>query len=174
MKIAELRAEAEFMEKKRMVDIEIERLHIQEKVAKALAKFKIYEDLHQMSQRAGKIKMQEEKGNGEHHLRHAQAVADKKTNCYNKNQATVSFLHQRNVKAVDDKGKKSDLRKSTNNGFGARCMETKLRSRYSGNPRQSTSYLLIQNKMTQRIFQNQEMMKTEMPHTVESVDNATK
>lgn len=88
-----------------------------------------------MSQWAGKIKMQEEKGNGEHRLRHAQPVADKKTNCYNKNQATVSFLHQRNVKAVDDKGKKSDLRKSTNNGFGARCMETKLRSRYSGNPR---------------------------------------
>lgn len=35
VKIAELLAEAEFMEKNRMVDIEVERLDIQEKVAKA-------------------------------------------------------------------------------------------------------------------------------------------
>ena len=40
--------------------------------------------------------MQEDNRNGEHHLRHAEAVADKKTNCYNKNQeAAVSLIHQR-------------------------------------------------------------------------------
>ena len=78
--------------------------------------------------------MQGDKGNNEHQLRHAQTVADK-TNCYNKNQeAPVSFLHQTNSKAVDDKGKESDLRKSEYDGFDARCMETKCGSRYSGNP----------------------------------------
>ena len=78
--------------------------------------------------------MQEDKGNNEQQLRHAQAVADK-TNCYNKNQESpVSFLHQTNRKAVDDKGKESDLRKSKYDGFDARCMETKSGSRYSGNP----------------------------------------
>ena len=53
MKIAELLAKAEFMEKRRMIKMEAERMKIQEKVAKAQAKFKIYEDLDQMSQRVG-------------------------------------------------------------------------------------------------------------------------
>ena len=57
--------------------MEAEKLHIQEMVAKAQAKFKIYEDIDQMSQKAGKIEVQEDKGNIEHHLRHAQTVADK-------------------------------------------------------------------------------------------------
>ena len=87
-----------------------------------------------MSQKTGKIEVHEDKGNIEHQLRHAQTVADK-TNCYNKNQeAPVSFLHQTNRRAVDDKGKESDLRKSKYDGFDARCMETKSGSRCSGNP----------------------------------------
>ena len=95
MRIAELLTEAEFMEKRRMIEVEAERLHIQEKVAKAQAKFKIYEGIDHMSQKAEKIEVQEDKGNIEHQLRHAQTVADK-TNCYNKNQeAPVSFLHQK-------------------------------------------------------------------------------
>ena len=40
VKIAELLAEAELMEKTRMIEIKTERLHIQEKVAKTQAKFK--------------------------------------------------------------------------------------------------------------------------------------
>ena len=64
--------------------------------------------------------MQENKGNSKHQLRHTQKVADK-TNCYNKNQETpVSFLHQPNWKAVDDKRKESDLRKSKYERFHAR------------------------------------------------------
>ena len=51
VKIAELLTEAEFMEKRRMMEMEAERLHIQENMAKAQAKFKIYEDLDQMSQK---------------------------------------------------------------------------------------------------------------------------
>ena len=84
VKIAELLAEAEFMEKKRMIEMEAERLHIQEKVAKAQARFKIYEGLDQMSQKAGKIEVQEDKGNNEHQLKHVKTVADE-TNYYNKN-----------------------------------------------------------------------------------------
>ena len=94
MKIAELLAEAEFMEKRRMIEMKAERLHIQEKVAKAQAKFKIYEDLDQMSQKAGKIEVQEDKGNSEHQLKHVKTVADE-INYYNKNQqAPVSFFDQ--------------------------------------------------------------------------------
>ena len=64
--------------------------------------------------------MQENKGNSKHQLRNAQKVAHK-TNCYNKNQETpVSFLHQPNWKAVDDKRKESDLRKSKYERFHAR------------------------------------------------------
>ena len=78
--------------------------------------------------------MQGDKENGKYHLTYAQTVADKKSNGYNENQkAPVSFLHQRNGKAVDDKEKMSDLRKCTNDSFDARCMEIKLESRYSGN-----------------------------------------
>ena len=66
MKIAELLAEAEFMEKRRMIEMEAERLNIQQKVAKAQAKFKIYENLDQMSQEERKIEVQEDKGNSEH------------------------------------------------------------------------------------------------------------
>ena len=54
--------------------MEAERLHIQEKVAKAQAKFKIYEDLDQMPRKAGKTEVQEDKENNEHQLRHAQTV----------------------------------------------------------------------------------------------------
>ena len=57
MRIAELLTEADFMEKWRMTEMEDERLHIQEKVAKAQARFKIYKDLNQMSQKAGKIEV---------------------------------------------------------------------------------------------------------------------
>ena len=134
MRIAELLTEADFMEKWRMTEMEDERLHIQEKVAKAQARFKIYKDLNQMSQKAGKIEVQEDKGNSEHQLRHAQTVADK-TNCYNKNQeAPPSFLHQTNRKDADDKRKEIYLRKSKYVGFDTRCMEIKSGSRYSGNP----------------------------------------
>ena len=48
-KIAELLTETEFMGKRRMIAMEAKRLHIQEKVVKAQAKFKISEDLEQMS-----------------------------------------------------------------------------------------------------------------------------
>ena len=41
MKIAELLTEAEFMGKGRMIEMDAERLHIQDKVVKAQAKFKI-------------------------------------------------------------------------------------------------------------------------------------
>ena len=41
VRITELLRESEFMEKRRMIEMEAERLHIQEKVAKAQAKFKI-------------------------------------------------------------------------------------------------------------------------------------
>ena len=106
LKIAELLAEAKFMEKKRMIEMEAERLHIQEKVAKAQARFKIYEGLDQMSQKAGKIEVQEDKGNNEHQLKHVKTVADE-TNYYNKNQQVpVSFFDQSNRKAVDEKGKR--------------------------------------------------------------------
>ena len=133
MKIAELLAEAEFMEKRRMIEMEAERLHIQEKVVKAQAKFKIYENLDQMSQEARKIEVQEDKGNSEHQLKHIKTVADK-TKYYNKNQqAPASFLDQPNRKAVDDKGKKSDVRKSKYESFDARCMEIKSGSRDFGN-----------------------------------------
>ena len=87
-----------------------------------------------MSQKAGKIEVQEHKGNSEHQLRHARTVADK-TNCYNKNQeAPASFLHQINRKGVDVKGKEIDLRKSKYDGFDTRYMEIKSGSRYSDNP----------------------------------------
>ena len=133
MKIAELIAEAEFMEKRRMIEMEAERLHIQEKVVKALTKFKIYEDLDQMSQKVGKIEVQEDKGNREHQLKHVKTVVDE-TIYYNKNQqAPVSFLDQPYRKAVDDKGKKSDLRKYKYEDF-AICMEIKSGSRDFGNP----------------------------------------
>ena len=106
LKIAELLAEAKFMEKKRMIEMEAERLHIQEKVAKAQARFKIHEGLDQMSQKAGKIEVQEDKGNNEHQLKHVKTVADE-TNYYNKNQQVpVSFFDQSNRKAVDEKGKR--------------------------------------------------------------------
>ena len=134
VKIAELLAEAGFMEKTRMIKIETERLHIQEKVAKTQAKFKTYEDLDQMSQKAGKIEVQEYKGNSEHQLKHVKTAAHK-TSYYNKNQqAPVSFLDQPNKKALDDKGKKSDRRKSKCEGFDARCIEIKFGSRDFGNP----------------------------------------
>ena len=54
VKIAELLAEAELMEKKWMIEMQAERLHMQEKVAKAQAKFKIYEDLDH--KRQGRLK----------------------------------------------------------------------------------------------------------------------
>ena len=63
VRIAQLLTEAEFMEKRRMIEVEAERLHIQEKGAKAQAKFKIYEDIDHMSQKAEKIEVQEDKGN---------------------------------------------------------------------------------------------------------------
>ena len=88
VKIAELLTEVEFMEKRRMIEMEAERQHIQKKVAKAQAKFKIYEDLDQMSQKAGKIEVQEDKVNSEHQLKHVKTVADK-TNYYNKNQQVL-------------------------------------------------------------------------------------
>ena len=84
VRIAEVLTEAEFMEKRKMIEMEVKRLHIQETLAKAQAKFKIYEDLDQMSQKAGKTEVQKDKGNSEHQLRHDQTVAGK-TNCYNKN-----------------------------------------------------------------------------------------
>ena len=40
--------------------------------------FKIYNDLDQMPQKAGKIKVQEDEGNGEKHLRHTQLLKKKK------------------------------------------------------------------------------------------------
>ena len=107
-----------------------------------------------MSQKAGKIEVQEDKGNGEHQLRDAQVVADK-TNCYNKNQT--------NGQAVDDKGKDSDLRKSKN-GFDARCMEIKSGSRYSGNP---GNQLIFANPKQNDA--KQEIIKTEELQTVESL-----
>ena len=61
VKIAELLTEAESMEKRRMLKMEAEKLHIQEKVAKAQAKFRIYEDLEQTSRKAEKIERQEGK-----------------------------------------------------------------------------------------------------------------
>ena len=134
VKIVEFLAEAEFMEKRRMIEMEACRLHIQEKVAKSQAKFKIYQDLDQILQKAGKIEKQEDKGNSERQLKHAKTVADK-TNYFNKNQQVpVSFLDRPNRKAVDDKGKKSDLIKSKYEGFDARCMEIKSGSRDFGNP----------------------------------------
>ena len=57
--------------------MEAERLRIQEKVVKALAKSKIYEDLDKIPQKAGKIEVQKDKGNSEHQLKHVKAVADK-------------------------------------------------------------------------------------------------
>ena len=41
--------------------------------------FKIYKDLDQMQQKAGKIKVREDEGNGEKHLRHTQLLKKKKT-----------------------------------------------------------------------------------------------
>ena len=74
MRIAELLTEAEFREKRRMMEMEAERLQIQEKLAKSQAKFKIYKDLDQMSQKAGKIEVQQDKGNSEHKMRHVQLL----------------------------------------------------------------------------------------------------
>ena len=85
MKIAELLTEAESMEKRRMIEMKVERLYIQEKVAKAQAKFKIYEDLDQMSQKTGEIEAQKDKGIREHQSKHVKIVADK-TNYYNRSQ----------------------------------------------------------------------------------------
>ena len=92
VRIVELLTDIEFMEKKRIIEMEAERLHIQEKLVRAPAKFKIYKDLDQMSQKAGKIEVQEDKRNNEHQLRHAQTVADK-TNCYNKNLFGEKMIH---------------------------------------------------------------------------------
>ena len=86
-----------------------------------------------MSQKAGKIEVQGDKGNSEHQLKHVKAVADK-TSYYNKNQeAPVSFLHQPNSKALGDKGKESDLRKSKYESFDARCIKITSGSRDFGN-----------------------------------------
>ena len=100
VKIAELTTEAEFMEKKRIIEMEAERLHIQEKVAKAQTKFKIYDDLDQMSQMAEKIEVQEDKGNGEQQLKHVKTVATKTSHCNKSQEAPVSFPHQPYRKAV--------------------------------------------------------------------------
>ena len=79
-------------------------------------------------------------------MKHAQTVADK-ANCYNKYQeAPVSFLHQPNRKAVDDKGKESDSRKSKYEGFDARSMEINSGSRYFGNP--SNQLIFADSKQT--------------------------
>ena len=86
-----------------------------------------------MSQKAGKIEVQGDKGNSEHQLKHVKAVAGK-TSYYNKNQeAPVSFLHQPNSKALGDKGKESDLRKSKYESFDARCIKITSGSRDFGN-----------------------------------------
>ena len=80
------------------------------------------------------IEVQEDKESSEHQPKHVNIVADK-TNYYDKKQeAPVSFLHQPNRKAVDDKGKESNLRKSKYGSFDARCMKIKSGSRYFGNP----------------------------------------
>ena len=86
-----------------------------------------------MSQKAGKIEVQGDKGNSEHQLKHVKAVAGK-TSYYNKNQeAPVSFLHQPKSKALGDKGKESDLRKSKYGSFDARCIKITSGSRDFGN-----------------------------------------
>ena len=86
-----------------------------------------------MSQKAGKIEVQGDKGNSEHQLKHVKAVAGK-TSYYNKNQeAPVSFLHQPNSKSLGDKGKESDLRKSKYESFDARCIKITSGSRDFGN-----------------------------------------
>ena len=77
MRIAEILTEAEFKEKRRMIEIEVERLHIQENMTKAQAKFKIYKDLNQISQTVGKIEVQKDKDKSEHQLRHDQTVPGK-------------------------------------------------------------------------------------------------
>ena len=55
--------------------------------------FKIYNDLDQMPQKAGKIKVQEDEGNGEKHLRHTQLLKKKKKNYYNKATTKKNLYH---------------------------------------------------------------------------------
>ena len=96
MKIAELLTEAEFMEKGRMIETNAEGLHIQEKVVKAQAKFKIYEGLDQMLQKTEKVEVQEDKGISEHQQKHVRTVCDK-TNYYNKN---LKAYHKNGPKGI--------------------------------------------------------------------------
>ena len=63
-------------------------------MAKSQIKLKICENYDQVSQKTGKTEEQEDKGNGDHHLRYFQAIEDKKSNCYNnRHQAPVSIPH---------------------------------------------------------------------------------
>ena len=86
-----------------------------------------------MLQKEEKIEVQQDKETSEHQLKHVKTVAGK-PNYYNKNQEIpISFPHHPNRKAVNDKGKDSDLRKSKYDCFDARCMEIKSGSRDFGN-----------------------------------------
>lgn len=78
VKMAKLLAKTEHMEKRRMREMEVERMHIQDTVTKDQAKSKIYQNLDQMSQKTGKIEVQEYKGNDEHHLGYAHVNIHKK------------------------------------------------------------------------------------------------
>ena len=79
-----------------MIETNAEGLHIQEKVVKAQAKFKIYEGLDQMLQKTEKVEVQEDKGISEHQRKHVRTVGDK-TNYYNKN---LKAYHQNGPKGI--------------------------------------------------------------------------
>ena len=137
--------------------------------------FKIYKDLDQMQQKAGKIKVQEDEGNGEKHLRHTQLLKKKK-NCYNNSnnqEAPVSFLQQTNGKAVDDKGKETDFRKSKND-FDAECMEIKPGSSYSGNPGKQPIFTDPKQTDVKNVLKSRNDENKSATNSTVSADNAAK
>ena len=62
--------------------------------------FKIYNDLDQMPQKAGKIKVQEDEGNGEKHLRHTQLLKKK-----NKKKTTITKQQPRRTCIISSTNK---------------------------------------------------------------------
>ena len=129
--------------------------------------FKIYKDLDQMQQKAGKIKVQEDEGNGEKHLRHTQLLKKQQKNCYNNSnnqEAPVSFLQQTNGKAVDDKGKETD----------AECMEIKPGSRNSGNPGKPPIFADPKQTDVKDVLKSRNDENKSATNSTVSADNATK
>ena len=99
--------------------------------------------------------MQEDKESSEHQPKHVNIVADKTGN----------------RKAVDDKGKESNLRKSKYGSFDARCMKIKSGSRYFGNP--GNQLIFADPKQTDDISKSRNNENRSVRNSGVNADDAT-